>query len=141
MENFRKIEYLREIIRKQELYIQELQFALSGTKAVNYDKDAVQTSLDGDPMLSIMIKIQNAETKLHGLKCRLALALSDAIEDIHQIDRLDYQELLYLIYIDGMSIRDASERLGWGYEYGKKQHSLALKNLSLVSPQGNHDIP
>lgn len=137
MKDLTLIEEYRDQIRQQELYVQELRSLIDGVKAVSYDKDKVQSSADGDPMLECFIKIEQAEEKLKVLKGRYIRHCMNVIDKIKRIPRTDYQKFLYLIYIDDLSISQASEKMNWSYEYGKKQHTRALKEYASCP----HDVP
>lgn len=137
MKDLTLIEEYRDQIRQQELYVQELRSLIDGVKAVSYDKDKVQSCADGDPMLECFIKIEQAEEKLKVLKGRYIRHCMNVIDKIKRIPRTDYQKFLYMIYIDDLSISQASEEMNWSYEYGKKQHTRALKEYQSCP----HDVP
>lgn len=137
MKDLTLIEEYRDQIRQQELYVQELRSLIDGVKAVSYDKDKVQSSADGDPMLECFIKIEDAEKKLKVLEGHYIRHCMNVIDKIKRIPRTDYQKFLYLIYIDDLSISQASEKMKWSYEYGKKQHTRALKEYQSCP----HDVP
>ena len=137
MKDLTLIEEYRDQIRQQELYVQELRSLIDGVKAVSYDKEAVQSSGSSDPMLECFIKIEQAEEKLKVLKGRYVRHCMNVIDKIKRIPRTDYQKFLYLIYIDDLTISQASEKMKWSYEYGKKQHTRALKEYQSCP----HDVP
>ena len=137
MKDLTLIEEYRDQIRQQELYVQELRSLIDGVKAVSYDKESVQSSGSSDPMLECFIKIEQAEEKLKVLKGQYVRHCMNVIDKIKRIPRTDYQKFLYLIYIDDLSISQASEKMNWSYEYGKKQHTRALKEYQSCP----HDVP
>lgn len=127
MKDLALIESYRDQIRQQELYVAELRSLITGVKAVSYDKESVQSSGKSDPMLECFIKIENAEKHLKDLQGKYIKHCMTAIDKIKRIPRTDYQKFLYMIYIDDLTISQASEKMNWSYEYGKKQHTRALR--------------
>ena len=137
MKDLTLIELYRDRIRQQRMYVEELRSLISGVKGIGYDKDAVQSSGSSDPMLECLVKIEDAEKKLKDLEGKFIRHCMKVIDKIKRIPRTDYQKFLYLIYIDDLSISQASEKMNWSYEYGKKQHTRALKEYASCP----HDVP
>lgn len=137
MKDLTLIEEYRDQIRQQKLYVEELRSLISGVKGLSYDKEQVQSSGFSDPMLECLVKIEDAEKKLKDLEGHYIRHCMNVIDKIKRIPRTDYQKFLYLIYIDDLTISQASEKMNWSYEYGKKQHTRALKEYQSCP----HDVP
>lgn len=118
---------LQKKVDEQRLYIDELRSALSGVTGISYDKDSVQTSPQGDVLLDKFVKIEKEEKILNTMEHELLNYKVWCIDRIHQMDVGDHQTILYLIYIDGLSLRRTAEKMFWSYEYMKKKHRKALK--------------
>lgn len=125
-EELERIADLERQIEEQELYIQELKSALTGLGAIRYDKDVVQSSPPSDPLALKFIKIEEEENKLQVMKKKYVNHKVYCIDMIHKMNSIEHQKLLYLVYINGYSLKDASEKMNYSYDYIRKMHRKAL---------------
>lgn len=125
---------LQKKVDEQKLYIDELRSALSGVTGISYDKESVQTSVQSDTMGDKFAKIEIAEKKLKELEHSLLNYKVWCIDRIHMMRIGNHQKLLYLVYIDGLTLKQTAERMFWSYEYTKKVHRKALKEYEGIRP-------
>ena len=131
-EELEKIAVLERQIEEQELYIQELKEALSGLGAIRYDKEVVQSSPPSDPLALKLIKLEEEEDKLQVMKQKYVNHKVHCIDMIHHMDSIDHKKLLYLVYINGYSLKNASEKMNYSYDYIRKMHRKALFEIGTV---------
>lgn len=129
-EELKYIKVLHDKIQEQRFYIEELRQSMSGVTGIKYDKEAVQTSGSADPMLDTMIKIEKAQEILLKLELSWLSWKVSCIDRIHSMEDPDLQRLLYLVYIDGLTLKQCADRMCWSYGYTRNRHSDALKKYS-----------
>lgn len=125
-----ELEYIKKLhdkVEEQKYYIEELRSSMSGVTAISYDKEAVQTSGSADPMLDTMIKIETAQKILQKLEMSWLSWKVSCIDKIHLMQDPDLQKILYLIYIDDLTLKECAVEMCWSYGYTRNRHSDALK--------------
>lgn len=128
-EELERIRELKKKVEEQIYFIEQLKFALDGLSGIRYDKDKVQTSMQGDPMLEKICRIEEEEQKLQKMKQDWISWKIKMIRKIHKMEIGNLQTLLYVIYIDENTLKDSADIMCWSYDYTKKQHSQALKEF------------
>ena len=126
-EELEYIKTLYEKVEEQRYYIEELRQSMSGVTGIRYDKEAVQTSGSADPMLDIMIKIEKAQEVLRKLEMSWVSWKVSCIDKIHMMQDMNHQKILYMVYINNMTLKECADRMCWSYGYTRNRHSLALK--------------
>lgn len=132
-EELEYIGLLKNKVEEQNLYIESLYGAMTGISGIRYDKDRVQTSVQGDQMTEILVKIEEAREKLKKLEKDLLDYQIGCIDRIHLMKSLDHQKLLYLIYIDGLTLKETASKMCWSYGYTRNKHWIALKEYEHVT--------
>ena len=123
---------LKKKVEEQEYFIQELRSALDGLTGITYDRDRVQTSVQGDPLLDRLCRIDEEEQKLQQMTEKWIKWKVKMIQKIHKMDIGNLQRLLYVIYIEEHSLSESAEIMCWSYDHTKKQHRNALKEFEKV---------
>lgn len=124
-------EYLLQIkeqsrkIRKQQEYIQRLKDSL-GVAGVSYDMERVQSSPDPDKFAKIFGQIDDENDVLEVMKNSLVKMRVKIISQIHQLGNVKFEDVLNLVYVDGMSLKKAASAMCFSYAYTKEIHSAAL---------------
>ena len=132
-----ELEHIRELKKKVEeqiYFIEQLRSALDGLSGITYDKDKVQTSMQDDPMLEKICRIEEEEQKLQRMKQEWISWKIKMIRKIHRMKISNLQKLLYLVYIGEYSLAESAKIMCWSYDYTKKQHSQALKEFDTLDP-------
>ena len=128
-----RIGILKKKVEEQEYFIRELRSALDGLTGITYDKDKVQTSVQGDPMLDKLCRIEEEEEKLKHLRKLYISWKIKMMQQIHQMEVGNLQRLLYLMYIEEHSLSEASNIMNWSYDHTRRQHIKAIENFELLT--------
>lgn len=131
-EQLEKIEVLRKKVEEQTYFVQELRSALDGVTGIDYDRERVQTSVSGDPMLQKLCRIEEEEEKLKQMIIRFQCHKVRMIRRIHKMDVGKKQTLLYNVYIERKSLWECTEIMQWSYDHTKKMHRLALEEFEMT---------
>lgn len=137
-----KIYTYRRSLQRIEEHIEELYNEAAGLKAITYDKDKVQVSLD-NRMETIIVRIDEQAKEWRDLKLRYEQELRARVAMIDGLDRADYSEILRLRYVEGermMRLEEIAVRMSLSYERVRHLHGEALeafrkKYLRKVSTQ------
>lgn len=132
-------EYLLQIkeqkqnIRKQEEYIQRLRDSLT-IAGISYDKERIQSSPDPDKFAKIFGQIDEEEKRLEDMKTRFVNTRVKIINQIHELDDIKHQDVLYQVYVDDKTLKKASFAMSFSYEYVKELHLAALQAFDQKFP-------
>lgn len=132
-------EYLLQIkeqkqnIRKQEEYIQRLRDSLT-IAGISYDKERIQSSSDPDKFAKIFGQIDEEEQRLEDMKTRFVNTRVKIINQIHELDDIKHQDVLYQVYVDDKTLKKASFAMSFSYEYVKELHLAALQAFDQKFP-------
>jgi hypothetical protein len=131
-EQLNKISFFKEKIREQEYYIKELEQILLGVKGLSYDKESVQTSVDGDGLLNKLADLEKERQILQKYKLSYMKQKIRMIQMIHKMEIGNRQTLLYRMYIKEQSLEKCAQYMEWTPEYTRKQHRIALKEFNEI---------
>ena len=112
-------------LAEQEEYIERLRDTL-GMVGITYDSDRVQSSADPDKLTNVISKIIEEEKVRDQMKQNLVLHRIRAIDMIHCLDDNRHRKILYLIYIDGLSVSQCAQNIGYSYDYLRHMQDKAL---------------
>ena len=133
MNDFEELNYLKQRCVSQSEHIEQLRSTLDGLSGIRYDKDAVQSSMNGDPMLSKICRIEDEEKKLTDLIVKYARHRIKIAQKINQMEMSSRQHLLRMYYLDGNFIEVCANDLGWSTEYTRKELRKAVKEYLQLS--------
>lgn len=94
-----------------------------------YDKVRVQSSLDPDPLATYMARIEEKQVKLSKLMDEyldMSLIIREQLAGL--LPGL-YSDVLYMRYVDGMSLNRISRELNYSYDWIRRIHGRALKEF------------
>ena len=133
MNDFEELKHLKQQCENQAEHIEQLRSTLDGLSGIRYDKEAVQSSMDGDPMLAKICRIEDEEQKLTDLivkycRCRIEIA-----QKINQMELSKRQHLLRMYYLDGNFIEVCANDLEWSVEYTRKELRKAVQEYLQLS--------
>lgn len=131
-EQLNNISFFKEKIREQEYYIKELEQILLGVKGLSYDKESVQTSVDGDVLLDKLADLEEERQILQKYKLIYVKQKLRMIRMIHKMEIGNRQTLLYHMYIKEKSLTQCAVHMKWTLEYTRKQHRIALKEFNEI---------
>lgn len=94
---------------------------------ISYDKERIQSSPDPDKFVKIFDQIDEEEQRLEDMKTRFVNTRVKIINQIHELDDIKHQDVLYQVYIDDKTLKKASFAMSFSYEYVKELHLAALQ--------------
>lgn len=117
-------------IREQ---ISDLEETISGLFGINYEKDRIQVSPEGD-------KIGTAIIRLEELRSQLADAIADSYERYHEARNLCQlphlgRHILWLNRVEGLTYDEISERLNYSRDYVYELSRGGYIDLYYVMPE------
>lgn len=134
-------DYLKQVLlleakinQKQMQYKELLQTATS-TMAVGYDKEKVQTSLNGDGMSSIVIRYIELQEEINHDIDNFIDIKNKVITEIQALSNVKFVNLLFMRYIQGKKLDEIATSLNYSYQYARELHSRALKAFTKVHPE------
>ena len=123
----------KEQILEKEEYIEWLRESL-GLAGIDYDRDKIQTSADGDKFANTFAKIFKAEEDLKRMKEELVLFSVQVIDMIQKLPEKKHRDILKHVYLDGMKLKECADSVGYSYDYVRELHSEGLKAFGEIFP-------
>lgn len=128
-------EYLQEI-RKFDRYIEQKQIEYDslyrlrgGAGAIDYSKDKVQTSPDGQGFTRISDRLVDLQSEINEAVDRFCQIKHDRIEQIQQLSKVEYSEILFKRYVEYKSFERIAYEMNYTYKYICNIHGFALKEF------------
>lgn len=125
-------EYLQEI-RKFDRYIEQKQIEYDslyrlrgGARAIDYSKDKVQTSPDGQGFTRISDRLIDLQSEINEAVDRFCQITHDRIEQIQQLSKVEYSEILFKRYVEYKSLEQIAYEMNYTYKYICQLHGEAL---------------
>ncbi|MDD6666709.1 MAG: hypothetical protein PUE58_01870 [Lachnospiraceae bacterium] len=135
---------LKSCIRSKKEQLLELQSSMESLRAIRYDKDRVQSSPSGDPMLDGMIKIEEKSNSIAKDIMKLTDLGDDIINRLSRMKSPAFLDLLTRRYIRGESFEQIAVEMGYSYKTTLNYHGDALlefedvnEDLKLMEKIGN----
>lgn len=129
-------EYLEQLAAIEEMIQQDLE-RLEGMKqdamlpkGIDYSGDRVQTSTRGDKLCCDVTSIITLNDKINAEIDRFVDAKEKIISEIRGMRCLKYNRILYKVYVQFKSIREAAGEMKISYSYAVELHKKALKAFS-----------
>lgn len=126
---------------KQDLEIlAEMKSNACCTDGIDYSKDRVQTSMTGDALCRSVTGYISFNDEINAEINRFADAKNRIIQEIRGLHNKYYIQVLFKVYVQYKSVKQASQEMKKSYNYTIEQHNKALaefektyKNLSYLS--------
>lgn len=129
-------EYLEQLAAIDEMIQQDLE-RLEGMKqdavlprGIDYSGDRVQTSTRGDKLCCDVTSIITLNDKINAEIDRFVDAKEQIISEIRGMRCLKYNRILYKVYVQFRSIRQAAGEMKISYGYACDLHKKALEAFS-----------
>ena len=101
-----------------------------GLKAIDYSKTKVQSSPDASIVESIVMRSQERQQKISAEIMKLALEIDDIVQYIDEFNNNGIlSRLLYLKYVNNMTMKEVSAELQYDYRYCCTLHTKALNEF------------
>lgn len=122
-----------EMINRKLDRVSELRAALTSMSASLGERT---TGTHEDRMANLMCKIVILENELEGMINDYADRKRKAQQEIYMLENEDWQDIMYMSFIEFKSMHDIAKIKGTSYECIKKKRQRAIKNLKsiLTSP-------
>ena len=124
----------QEQITEKEEYIARLRRSLE-IIGIDYDRDSVQTSPDGDKYADTFGKIMEAETDLIKMKKMFVNFRVKVLDMIQKLPEKKHRDVLQYVYLDYMKLKKCAVIMGFSYDYVRELHLEALKAFEQKFPQ------
>ena len=127
---FDELREMNDEIRKKQDKLGELR-ALATSMTRPYNNDRVQTS-SSDRLSNLMCRIVLLENEIDGMIDDYADAKMRAKMRIHQVEREEYQEILYAHYIEFKSLATIAKQRKMSIDRVKKLNGKAIKSIKAL---------
>ena len=131
-------EYLRQI-RRTEICIEQkkkeynmLRNEQSYIQAIDYSREKVQTSPNGDGFVAVINRFEAIEREIVKEIHRFSELRKKIIQQIQQIDRPEYADILFRRYVEYRSFEEISSNIGYSYYRTCRMHGEALKEFEKI---------
>lgn len=129
-------EHLQEI-RKFDRYIEQKQIEYDslyrlrgGAGAIDYSKDKVQTSPDGQGFTRISDRLVDLQSEINEAVDRFCQMKHERIDQIQQLSKVEYSEILFKRYVEYKSLDQIAYEMNYTYKYICNVHGFALKEFN-----------
>ena len=109
--------------------LEEMKANASGLNGVDYGREKVQTSHMGDSLGNAVTRYVAFDGKLHEEIERFTSARNRIITEIRGLHDRKYTQLLFKVYVQFKSIRQAADEMKMSYRYSIQLHNKALKSF------------
>lgn len=109
--------------------LEQMRSAATGTKAIRYDTDPVQTSPEGDRLLLDVAKYVELEKRINAEIDRFIDVKDLIIRQIRGLHIVKNVQFLYLRYVDYMPLEEISKEMGMSYSTLMRIRRNALKEF------------
>lgn len=116
-------------IKQKKEHAEELRQAVTGTESFDYSKLRVQASLTEDKLGDSVIKIMELEYEIQQLIIDMHEQKNRIINEIHDLDNADYIRLLYMRYVEYLSLEEIAVKMCFSYDRIRHMHGYALQEF------------
>lgn len=124
-------EYLRSL-KALDIYIKQKQDELNALKttadsiSVDYSAERVQTSLSGDSIPDLVVKIISMENEIYNQIHIFLDTRHRIIDEIQSLHNDIYIQILYKRYVEYKPLEQIAVEMSYSYVHVRRQHGLAL---------------
>ena len=98
--------------------------ATKTTHSMNVEK--VQVSGKNDMVADIVVKSMEIDEKIEVLEYDYIQRKHDIIDQIQSLSEVNYIDVLFKVYVQGMNLKTAAKQMNKSYAYVKELHKRAL---------------
>lgn len=110
--------------------LEEMKTDACNPGGIDYSRDRVQTSISGDKLGGQVTRYVTLNEYINAEIDRFADAKEQIISEIRGMHHKHYINILYKIYVQFKSIREAAGEMKISYSYAVELHKKALKAFS-----------
>ena len=129
-EYLEQIDKLDALIKNKLIELEQWKSVAFGITA-QMGGDRVQSSGDQQKMASAIAKYIDIEREIDASIDRLVDLRNEVISTIEQLKKEEY-ELLHLVYVQQLSLRDAADKMSYSYSWATWAHGKALLNVQKI---------
>ena len=126
-------EYLRQLstldraVHSRMKQLADMKADIAYTKGMSYDAVRVQTSPSGSSQtLNQIEEIADMEASLMKDIARLHRLRYKITQEIEQISDERYRDILMLRYVEGMTLQEVADEMGYSHDRVRHMHGIAL---------------
>lgn len=93
---------------------------------IDYSKDRVQTSMSGDSIGNVVVRYMTLNDEINAEIDSFVNAKNQIIQEIRGLKDKNYINVLYKVYVQYKSVRQASKEMKMSYSYVIELHNRAL---------------
>lgn len=124
-----KIQTYRQMLAALELRIEELYSKADGLKAITYDKDRVQITVENQ-FEELVVKLIAEADKWVTLRVKCEREMRKRVERIHKLDNPTYIRLLTLRYIEEKRWEEIACIMNYTFRHVIRLHGAALADFA-----------
>ncbi len=118
------------MIRQKKENAEELWSEITSAGGFDYSKRlCVQTSASGDKMGDSVIRLLEVENEIRQMVVELYERKNKIINEIHCLENADHIRLLYMRYVEYMSLEEISVKMCFSYDRIRHMHGYALQEF------------
>lgn len=122
-----QLEVIDEQINQNLERLADMKASATDTVGIDYSKDRVQTSTSGDKLCNDVVRYVSLNEQINAEIAEFVDAKEQIIREIRSLRKKDFIKLLYKVYVQYKSIRQASKEMKMSYSYVIEVHKKALK--------------
>lgn len=121
------MEELDKAIRFKDAQREEIINEMAAVRAVSYDKDRVRSSMDGDQMTNLMIRLDELAGDINKMRAKYFTKKNEIINQIILLREPRYADLLYKRYVEYKSFEMIAVETNYSYDRTVHMHKESLE--------------
>lgn len=122
--------YLKNMILRIEDEILQIRSRAESARPINYDKLDIQTSPELDVLGAYVIRLEEVEAQERVLLLKYHTIYANIQTQILSIEPELYRQILLMRYLDGRTLNQIADILGYSVEYIRNCHGKSLQTFS-----------
>lgn len=125
-----QLEVIDEQISQNLERLEDMKTDAKSTGGIDYSRERVQTSTSGDKLCNDVVRYLSLNDQINAETDEFVDAKEQIIREIRSLRKKDYIRVLYKIYVQYKSIRQAAKEMKLSYSYVIEVHKKALAVFS-----------
>ena len=128
-EHLGNLRCLKIKIDQKKEQLKELELLRGSLGSLDYSKERVQTSVDGNKVENDTLKILLLESEIKDDMIAFEIEKDKMIREIHMLKNADYIRLLFKRYVEFKSLEKIAVEMNYTYQYVRELHGYALQEF------------
>lgn len=139
-------EYLKQLklldikIKQKKTQVKELEEMRGNIQSVDYSKDRVRTSVQGNQVEKNAIKLVMLEVDIQNDIINYAEKKEEIVKAIHNINEPTHIVLLFKKYVEFKKLEVVAVEMGYDYDYIRRLHGKALQDFKRSHTKSHSDV-